>query len=193
MGNPANFARKAFSLSILIWLAGVGSVWACLAPQDIRVDKLERHFQQEKFLTGMDRPLRSEGLLIADGDHVIWHMQKPFDVKTVIRPTGITQAMAGGEEQQVGGGASQISGVIANAMASMMRGDWSALSGMFAVEYPDNGASDENWNVTLVPHDDRLKNLLGTVSVHGCTDITSVDISRPSGDREYIEFSQSVP
>tara|TARA_R110000824_G_scaffold390760_14_gene587884 strand:+ start:2842 stop:3423 length:582 start_codon:yes stop_codon:yes gene_type:complete len=193
MGNPANIARKAVSLSVLIWLAGGISAWACPAPQDIRVDKFERHFQQEKFLSGMDRPLRSEGQLLATDNQVIWHMQKPFDVKTMIGPEGITQSVDGAVGQPVGDGVSDISGVVADAMASMMRGNWNALDAMFSINFPEDGADGENWDVVLTPHDDRLKGLLGTISVHGCTDVSSVDIVRPSGDREHIQFAPSAP
>jgi hypothetical protein len=52
---------------------------------------------------------------------------------------------------------------------------------------------DKDWHVVLTPLDPRLKSLLGTITVRGCEDVSSVDIARSDGDREYIQFGDAAP
>ncbi len=193
MGNTAGFARKACTLSGLILWAGVGHAQAaCMSPASLRASNFDRGFHQEKYLTGMEKPLKSEGRLTAGGDEIVWHMLKPFDVKTIIGPSGITQSVDGGAATEVGSGTGEIAASVARSMAAMMRGEWEALRVMFAVDVPKE-KSEGDWAVGLTPLDDRLKSVLGVITVHGCRDVSSVDIVRGDGDREHIEFETTAP
>jgi hypothetical protein len=137
----------------------------------------------------MSRPLKSEGRLTANADEVVWHMTKPFDVKTIITSQGISQSVDGKPAEQVGPGSAQIGAAIAKSMAALMRGPWGDLKAMFAVE-PSHRAG--NWQVLLTPLDQRLQSVLGAIKVRGCTDVSNVEIVRPDGDRETIHFSDPL-
>ena len=63
---------------------------------------------------------------------------------------------------------------------------------MFTVKLPD-GHAEGDWQVGLTPLDDRLKSVLGVITVHGCSDVSSVDIVRSDGDREHIQFDAVAP
>jgi hypothetical protein len=164
---------------------------ACPAPGDLRATALDRHFTEEKFISGMSKPLLSEGRLTARADEVVWHMTSPFDVRTVIAPSGIMQAIDGGEPTAVGPGASEIGAGIAKSMAALMRGQWSELKTMFDVALPSTPASGE-WQVVLTPLDPRLQGMLGTITVRGCEDVSRVEIARDGGDREVIHFDDAA-
>jgi len=165
---------------------------ACPPPDALKIEKFERSFRQEKTVSGLDKPLRSEGEVSVREDEIIWHMEKPFDVKTVMNASGITQSVDGGAPVAVGPESANIAGGIAKSMASIMRGEWSALARIFAI---DKGAAqgDGDWSVALVPHDARLAALMGKIVVHGCTDVSRVDIARPDGDSESISFGPVKP
>lgn len=193
MGNAANLARKACALSgLILWAGIVHAQAACPSPETLKTPAFDRGFHQEKYLTGMDKPLLSEGRMTAKGNEVVWHMLKPFDVKTMITPSGITQSVDGGDAMDVGSGTGEIAASVARSMAAMMRGEWDALRAMFMVKLPDDQARGD-WQVGLTPLDDRLKSVLGVITVHGCSDVSSVDIVRPDGDREHIQFDTTAP
>lgn len=193
MGNAAGLARKTCALSGLILWAGITqTLAACPSPETLKATTFDRGFHQEKYLSGMDKPLLSEGRLTAQDKEVVWHMLKPFDVKTVITPSGIAQSVDGGEAIEVGSGTGEIAASMARSMAAMMRGEWAALQAMFTVKLPDDHTAGD-WQVGLTPLDDRLKSVLGVITVHGCGDVSSVDIVRSNGDREHIQFDAVAP
>lgn len=193
MGNAFGLARKTGVLSGLILWVGISQAQAvCPPPETLKAARFDRGFHQEKYLTGMDRPLSSEGRLTAGDSEVVWHMLKPFDVKTTITSSGIVQSIDGGEEVDVGSGTSEIAASVARSMAAMMRGEWDVLRSMFSVTLPDDHAGGD-WKVGLIPLDDRLKSVLGVITVYGCADVSSVDIVRPDGDREHIQFDAVTP
>ena len=119
-------------------------------------------------------------------------MLTPFDVKTTITSDGITQSFDGGSANKVATGASEISTMIARTMGSMMRGDWGSLKSIFAVSMSAK-ADEGDWAVVLTPLDERLGKLLGEITVRGCKEVSTVDIVRPDGDREHIQFEAAAP
>ena len=195
MGNTPHFARKTFALSAISVAACIMSshvLAACPLPTQLQADDVTKAFRQEKTLTGMTRPLVSEGMLSAQGDEVVWHMMSPFDVKTVINKAGVSQSVDGEVPVTVSGGAGQLGASIASSMASMMRGDWDGLNSMFNVTTTPSAGLDD-WHVELVPRDDRLTEVLGTIRVSGCEDVAHVLIMHPGGDKETIDFTDPVP
>lgn len=194
MGNAARSTRKAGAISAaaLIFVSlQATAAFACPMPGDLRATALDRHFSEEKFISGMSKPLLSEGRLTASKNEVVWHMTSPFDVRTVITSSGIMQAVDGGEATAVGPGASEIGAGIAKSIAALMRGQWSELKTMFDVALP-LAPADGDWQVVLRPLDSRLQSMLGTITVRGCEDVSSVEIARDSGDREMIRFSDAA-
>jgi hypothetical protein len=186
MGNAAGSARKVIALFALISgvVSGSAAV-ACPKPDQLRASSLDRTFTQEKFVSGMSKPLKSEGRIMASGDEIVWHMKKPFDVKTTIAPSGISQSVDGKPAEAAG--AAEIGAMVAKSMAAMMRGRWSDLKTMFSVTLP-SPQEEGSWLVVLKPLDERLQGVLGTITVHGCSDVSDVEIVRPDGDRESIHF-----
>jgi hypothetical protein len=192
MGNAARAARKAgtFSAAAIGVLVFAASAAACPAPTSIRATALDRHFTEQKFIAGMSKPLTSEGRLTASTDEVVWHMTAPFDVKTTIAPGGITQSIDGGASTPVAAGAAEMGAGVAKSMAALMRGRWDELKTLFEVTLPPSPAAGQ-WQVGLKPIDPRLQGVLGTITVHGCEDVSSVEIARADGDHETIRFDEA--
>lgn len=191
MGNAGHFARKTGALSALImlaaWAPGLAVAAQCPPPTQLRSGPVDRAFVQDRFLAGVERPLRSQGRLTVDDKATVWHMLTPFDVRTTIDASGISQSVDGEPSSPMGAGAAQIGAQVARATAAMLQGQWSALEGIFAVDiaHPDAAAA---WTVTLKPHDRQLASVLSSIKVVGCTDVTLIVVDHPGGDREEISF-----
>ncbi len=190
--NATGLVRKAGALPILLMGVSLATgATACPSPEALNTEAFNRAFTQEKFMAGMDHPLRSSGRLVAHDNEIVWHMLTPFDVKTTITPQGISQSIDGGASANVGTGASEISTSLARSLAAMMRGEWNSLKSIFAVTLPSE-MGEGDWTVRLNPLDDRLKALLGSITVRGCQDVSTVDIKRPDGDHEHIQFDAAA-
>jgi hypothetical protein len=159
----------------------------CPPPTALHDTAIDRAFVQERFLAGVERPLRSQGRLLADAEATVWHMTAPFDVKTTIDAGGITQSVDGGPPAPMGAGAAQIGAQVARTTAAMLQGRWTELEKLFTVvtQHDDPGAT---WTVSLTPLDPRLASILSAIEVEGCTDVSTIVVSHPGGDREVIRF-----
>ncbi|MBX3504739.1 MAG: hypothetical protein KF895_04620 [Parvibaculum sp.] len=192
MGNTAHPARKAIALACLLSLAGTGDAAAesCPAPRDIHVASVDRAFVQERHIEGMSRPLVSHGRLRAEGDEIVWHMQRPFDVKTVITPAGISESVDGGPLRPSGAGAAELGAGVARSAAALMRGQWDALSSLFNVSAPSTLESGE-WEVLLTPLNARMRQAVGDIVVTGCADVERIAVGGDKGsERHVITFAK---
>lgn len=189
MGNAGHLARKACALSALTAAAVLGTAARadCPPPTSLHQTSIDRPFVQERFLAGVERPLKSRGRLQVDGEATVWHMTAPFDVKTTIDASGITQSVDGGPPSPLGAGSAQIGAQVARVTAAMLRGNWAELRNLFTVTTAHDDPA-ANWTVSLKPLDQRLASVLSAIDVEGCTDVVGIIVSHPGGDREVIRF-----
>jgi hypothetical protein len=153
---------------------------------------LRGRFAQQRFLQGFDKPLASSGsFILAPGRGVVWRNETPFSVMTVMGPGGLVQRVTGGATTHYP--ASRMPGIgrLYEIFGAALGGDWSQLESVFDVRR-EGGAG--NWKATLVPRRDQNAALpLREVIVQGARYVHSVEVFRPNGDRDRIEFSQQAP
>ena len=159
----------------------------CIQPDQIKVDTVDRPFAQERYLTGISEPLKSEGQLKITADKISWHMKKPFDVETVLTPDSITQSIDGGPAEPAAPDASGLSASITRLFASVLQGHWSELESVFKVS--KDAPAGTNWIVSLEPIDAQMQKVVGKIEVAGCKDISAITVTRPNGDRDVIDFA----
>lgn len=194
MGNAARPARKAFALACLLSLGSPlpAAAESCPSPKDIHVEKVDRAFVQERYIEGMSKPLISRGELHADADEIVWHMQDPFDVKTVITSEGISESVSGGPLQPAGAGSAELGASVARSATALMRGQWNELSSLFNVSSPSTLEGGE-WEVVLTPLDERMKEAVGDIAVTGCADVEKIEIGgEDAQERHVIVFADSA-
>lgn len=121
------------------------------------------------------------------GDRVDWHGQIPFDILTTIDANGITQSINGGAPSRlaVNSGGGMVS--IVSALSALLRGDFQTLKQTFDISFaePDQAG---RWTVSLTPLEQRLADLVGSMTVVGCEGVERVTLRRPSGDYDRIEM-----
>jgi hypothetical protein len=177
-----------------LFLARPSIAGTCITPDHLQIDAVNKHFSQERYLNGVDNPLKSEGELKLTRDRIIWHMTAPFDVETVITPQGITQSIDGGPAEPTG----DIAGLgprIATLFANLLQGRWSELSSVFEVSRKPV-APGQPWAVSLQTIDPKLREAISAIDIEGCTDVSKIKINHKNGDYELIHFdagSASTP
>ncbi len=160
----------------------------CPPPNEIVVSDFSRAFVQSRHLEGVSAPLVSEGTVTLAGERILWHNRSPFDILTTFGPNGITQSVEGSDPQPVSAGGGAVPGVGGLPLASVLRGDLNALNAYFAISTSVE-AGNGPWVAILVPLDDRLAEILGTIEIRGCTEVERVTLRRPAGDYDVIEMA----
>lgn len=192
MGNARHIPTKAGPLSVLILLLAVPTAAAdCASPSTIVVEETARPFTQNRFLSGIERPIVSRGLLVVQEGAVTWQVCEPFDIRTVIDRDGARQSIEGGPIEPIGPGAArdmfQRAGVPA-----LLQGDFAALVERYAVEGLDAPIADGPWHVRLVPQDPLVARVIDAVQVTGCKRVDSISILRPDAERDEIVLGEAI-
>jgi len=163
---------------------------SCPSPDQIRVGSTDKAFTQERYLNGVDQPLKSSGRIKIDNDEIHWHMLVPFDVDTIITPSGISQSVNGAPPEPAGvsGG---LGPQLAKLFADLVQGKWAELNSTFKVTKNPTKAGSP-WSVSLETIDPTLKKGINQIDVEGCTDISGIKIQHPNGDHEQITLDRST-
>jgi hypothetical protein len=163
----------------------------CPPPHEIRVGEFSRDFVQTRHLEGLSAPIVSTGTVTLSGDRVVWHNLSPFDIRTTFGPEGVTQSVEGSEPQAINayGNAGPLVGGLP--LTDVLRGDLGKLETLFRVTTSSDAAGG-HWTGILVPHDERLAEILGIIEVSGCTEVESITLRRPAGDYDVIRLSPSA-
>jgi len=178
--------RGAMGLLVLCMTPFAVMAESCIGPDQLKIDAVDKHFVQERHLSGVDNPLKSEGALKLAKDRISWHMTVPFDVETVITPQGITQSVEGGPAEPSG----DVAGLgpkIAMLFANLLQGRWDELHAVFNVSKKPVPAGAP-WAVTLQTIDPKLQEAVSQIEVEGCTDVSKIKVLHKNGDYELIRF-----
>jgi hypothetical protein len=145
-------------------------------------------FVQERHLQGFKAPIRSDGTFtLAIGRGLIWHVERPFQVTTVITPGALVQYSSGAETLRLPTSRIPALGRLYDMLGSALAADWRALEDEFTVSRQQEGGTQV---VTLVPRGG-IDSAAPVKSITARTAhfIEQVEIERPSGDRDRLLFT----
>ena len=176
------FGRIPAALLALLLLVGAADADpAAIRPGDI----VRGQFVQERHLQGFSKPLISEGwFVLAPGEGLIWTVQSPFAVTTVVTPAGLLQQAAGTESLRLPVSQVPMMSRLYQMLDAALSGNLGVLETAFAV-------TRDGKRLTLVP----LANG-GTAAVpfrrldlEVGQFVETVEIHRQEGDFDRIRFS----
>ena len=145
------------------------------------------HFEQRKQLSGMKKPLASNGrFCVVAGKGVLWRTLQPFP--NTLRLTRDEIVHFQGERVAMRLDAKQEPTVrmINSVLFSLLAGDLAQLSGVFEVDASVDSAS---WRVALKAREAAVAKAIGAITLEGGTYVKSIAINEASGDRTSIVFS----
>ena len=157
---------------------------APLRPAEI----LRGSFEQIRRLTGFAAALHTLGhFLVVPGRGLIWQAESPFEVRTVITPSGLTQRI--GEEETMRLTADRVPFLarMADMLTATLARDWQALERDFVIARSGDAAA---WQVVLTPrvapHASAMP--FERIVVAGGRLVETVEMSRPGGDSDTVIF-----
>lgn len=154
---------------------------------------LKGEFEQSKTLKGFRNPLVSKGeFLVARGQGVWWHTQKPFDSTLVVTKTRLFTRNPDGSaanlmDAQSEPGLQQVDELV----FSLLSADLDVLADKFTIVAQPSGAA--GWTLVLTPRDPNLAKFLVRATLAGERDVQTVRIDEARGDTTQIRFSHQQP
>ena len=145
-------------------------------------------FDQTKTLTGMKKPLASNGrFCVVAGKGVLWRTLKPFP--NTLRLTRDEIVSFQGERVAMRLDAKQEPTVrmINSVLFSLLSGSLGQLDSLFEV---DGSADALGWKVALKARQPALAKAIGAISLDGAVFVKNIQINESSGDRTAIVFSE---
>lgn len=181
--------KLSIALSLALTLSGahaaapIAKIQSMLAKPSLMCGR----FDQTKKLTGMKKPLASNGrFCVVAGKGVMWRTLKPFP--NTLRLTRDEIVAFQGERVSMRLDAKQEPTVrmINSVLFSLLSGELSQLDTLFEVD----GSTEANgWKVALKARQPALAKAIGAISLEGGSYVKTIRIDEASGDHTAIVFS----
>ena len=144
-------------------------------------------FDQTKQLTGMKRPLASNGrFCVVPGKGVLWRTLKPFPNTLRLTKDEIVIRQGDRLAMRLDAKTEPAVKMINTVLFSLLSGEMSQLGNFFEVDGSIDGAS---WKVALKAKQPALAKAIGDIALEGGSYVKTIHIDEASGDRTAIVFS----
>lgn len=144
-------------------------------------------FDQSKQLTGMKKPLASNGrFCVVAGKGVLWRTLQPFPNTLRLTREEIVQMQGDRVAMRLDAKQEPTVRMINSVLFSLLAGDLTQLETLFEV---DGNIQGGNWTVALKAREPALAKAIGTIALDGGAYVKNIVISEASGDKTSIVFS----
>ncbi len=152
----------------------------CARPEAVAAPKGEQAFTQTRILKGLKRPVVSTGVVLVQGETVLWTVKEPIEIVTRITKSGVTQSVDGGAPEPLGPEGSDAV-LVQSGLMDLLKGQLSALDTRYTVKRLARDKA-EGWKLDMTPKAEQLKGWIAGLEVEGCTRIETVSIRQANGD-----------
>ena len=144
-------------------------------------------FDQTKQLTGMKKPLVSNGrFCVVAGKGVLWRTLQPFPNTLRLTRDEIVNFQGDRVAMRLDAKQEPTVRMINSVLFSLLGGDLAQLDTLFEVE---GSAEASAWHVALKAREPSLARAIGAISLDGQTYVKTININEASGDHTTILFS----
>ncbi|MET3132925.1 hypothetical protein AAKU55_003206 [Oxalobacteraceae bacterium GrIS 1.11] len=161
----------------------VAKIQAMLAKPDILCGR----FDQAKQLTGMKKPLASNGrFCVVAGKGVLWRTLQPFPNTLRLTRDEIVNFQGERVAMRLDAKTEPVVRMINSVLFSLLAGDLAQLDTLFEV---DGTVSGSSWQVALKARQPALAKAIGAIRLDGAAYVKNIQISEAGGDHTNIVFS----
>jgi hypothetical protein len=167
---------------------------ALLARQLADMPGLSARFEEEKHLSLLRAPLKSEGTLYyARPDLIARHTTQPTASSWVLQGDTLSVQGPDGVRNLDLAAAPALQPFVA-ALRALLRGDMAELERHFEIAFDSGDAASGGWRLRLVPRQAPLRDAVSTIEVEGVAGIlSSLRVREVGGDETFERFSQVDP
>ena len=183
---------RSWSLALSVLLAAT-PLWADAPVAKIqsmlaRPKVLCGHFNQIKQLTGLKKPMASNGRFCVVAERgVLWRTLQPFPNTVRLTRDEIVQLQGDRVAMRLDAKQEPAVRMINSVLFALLAGDLGQIEKWFLV---DGGIHDNGWSVTLKAREPALAKAISSVALDGDAYVKNITISETSGDRTSIVFSK---
>jgi len=174
-------------LLCLLWLGGLAHAFSLADLQrQLQSQAVVRGaFVQEKYLRGLDQPLRSTGVFtLASGQGLLWNLTTPIAQQLRITAQGVARrAQTEGSNPWIR--TAQQSGRENRLFLAVLTGDTRELQTQFDLAL--SGSADD-WQLTLTPSSALLRQIFAHIQIAGATQVRRIELLETQGDRTVLQF-----
>ena len=146
------------------------------------------HFDQSKQLTGLKKPMVSNGRFCVVADKgVLWRTLQPFPNTVRLTRDEIVHLQGDRVAMRLDAKQEPAVRMINSVLFALLAGDLGQIEQWFEV---DGGIHDNSWSVTLKAREPSLAKAISSVALDGGAHVKNITISETSGDRTSIVFSK---
>ena len=182
--------RTLFITGLFLWSpaqAQAPSLAAQIQSLLARPATLCGHFEQTKTLSGMKKPLLSNGrFCVVSGKGVLWRTLQPFPSTLRLTRDEIVNFQGDRVAMRLDAGKEPTVRMINSVLFSLLSGDLSSLDTLFVVEGRVSGST---WHVALTARQPGLAKAIGAISLDGAAYVNTIHMDEASGDKTTIQFS----
>ena len=151
-------------------------------------DILRAEYTEIKHIPSLTKPLRSEGVFVYMKDKgLLWDMNAPFNMQTLITPKGLNQWVDGKTQPQSEAAQKALHPILEN-ISDIFAGNMTTLAYHFDITENSN---ENEWALKLIPTSDHIKPYLQDIKVRGARYIHDVTITY--GKDKYTVVTYSNP
>ncbi len=191
----ACFPSAPFMLlaALAAMLTLTGNAWA-LQLEDVQQRFAQQpvvraHFDQQRTISGIARPLRSSGeLLIARQNGLWWQQQQPFTLTLILNDSRMVQITGNQPPEVITAEGNPQMFRFNHLLRALFQADRAVLEQNFTLHFTDKG--QDNWQLILIPKASPLDKLFSAITLTGQTYLDHIQLDDKQGDRTAITFSQ---
>ncbi|MCL1887216.1 MAG: outer membrane lipoprotein carrier protein LolA [Betaproteobacteria bacterium] len=151
-------------------------------------DILCGRFDQQKYLKGIQAPLRSEGRFCIHAEKgILWRSLKPFQSTMRLKKNEIIMMQGNQVTARLDANQEPMVQMINSVLFSLISGDLSQLGNLFDIDARVN--QNKTWSVLLRARQTGLAKVINQITLQGGIYVKNVEILEKSGDRINISFS----
>ena len=148
---------------------------------------LRAEYTEIKHIPSLTKPLRSEGVFVYMEDKgMLWDMNTPFNMQTLITPKGLNQWVEGKEQPQSEAAQKALRPILDN-ISDIFAGNIGTLTDHFDIT---ESVNKNEWVLTLMPTSDHIKPYLQDIKVRGHRHIHGVTITYSKDKYTLVTYSK---
>lgn len=151
-----------------------------------RAPVIRAEFEQTKQMAALKRPLAMSGRLIyAQGEGVIWQIEKPYRVTYVLGDERVAEISADGTRREKN--AKDIPGLaqIGRVFRAMIEADTARLGEYFEIDARTEGG---RWEIALTPRQQNVGRFFSEMRLSGARYVERIAIAEAGGDSTIIRL-----
>lgn len=143
-------------------------------------------FKQVKHIQKISRDFESTGnFIIADGQGIVWDVQKPFKNSLVITDSKMVQRSANGSVSTMNASENAVFAEFSKTIQSVFSGNMKLLEQNFTVKFDKR---QDRWVMTLVPKEKTIRQVIQSIELSGKETLSAVAILDGDGNTMTYTF-----